>query len=147
MEWTEMALRLGVALLMGALVGCDREVHHKPAGLKTHALVALGSATFTLISLEFLRTMPTGQNYDPLRLVAGIIGGIGFLGAGAIIQAPGNVRGITTAAGVWMVGAIGVACGAGFYMIAGLSMAGVLLILYPVRAIEKRFVHRDNDSE
>lgn len=140
MPWHEIAIRLGLALLAGAITGGDREIRGKPAGLKTHALVALGAATFTLISLEFMAR--SAATLDPLRLVAGIVGGIGFLGAGTIIQSRGDVQGVTTAAGIWIVGAMGVACGAGFYIIAGIALAGTLLILIPVRLVERRLMRR-----
>jgi len=141
MIWHEMILRLMVALVLGALAGCDRERRGKPAGLKTFALVSLGAATFTLISVELINDAVAagGQGYDPLRLVAGIIGGIGFLGAGTIIHSGGHVEGITTAAGVWIVGAIGVACGAGYYMIAAMAFGGVLIVWLPIGYVQHRW--------
>lgn len=139
MHWSVMLLRLLLALVLGGLAGLDRERRRKPAGLKTYAMVAIGSASFTLISLELIR-FDAGTAYDPIRLVVGVIGGIGFLGAGTIIQAGGGIHGITTAAGIWMVGAIGVACGAGFYSIALLTFGVMMLVLFPIRFLETRWV-------
>lgn len=141
MTYQEMVLRLFVALLIGAIAGCDRERRGKPAGLKTFALVSLGAATFTLISLEMISDSVAlgGRGFDPLRLVAGIAGGIGFLGAGTIIHSGGDVEGITTAAGIWIVGAIGVACGAGYYVIALMAFGGVLVVWLPIGYVQHRW--------
>jgi len=149
MSWDEILLRLGVALVLGAVAGCDREKRGKPAGLKTYALVSFGAATFTVISLQLIAVAEDtgGPDFDPLRLVAGIIGGIGFLGAGTIIQSRGSVQGITTAAGIWVVGAIGVACGAGLFLIAGIAVGGMLVILIPLKFIERRWLRREDGKE
>lgn len=101
--------RLLTAVALGALVGFEREVRQKPAGLRTHMMVALGSAAFTVATLG----IDTGT--DPSRIVQGIATGIGFLGAGSIMQRNGNIEGLTTAAGIWVVGAVGVSCGIGEY--------------------------------
>lgn len=141
MHWQEMILRLMVALVLGALAGCDRERRGKPAGLKTFALVSLGAATFTLISVQLINDAVAagGQGYNPLRLVAGIVGGIGFLGAGTIIHSGGDVEGVTTAAGIWIVGAIGVACGAGYYVIAAMAFGGVIIVWLPIGYAQHRW--------
>lgn len=146
MEYSEMALRLGTALVLGALAGCDREMRGKPAGLKTFSLVSLGAATFTLITLSFMEQQqladPNGRSWDPIRLVAGIVGGIGFLGAGTIFHAKGSIEGITTAAGIWIVGAIGMACGAGFYVIATMAFIGTAFILLPVAYLQQLLIKK-----
>lgn len=145
MHWQEILLRMVTAMVMGMLIGLDRERHGKPAGIKTFALVSLGAATFTLISIQMVEMTPDNlpQGYDPVRLVAGIVGGIGFLGAGTILQSRGHVEGVTTAAGIWIVGAIGVACGAGFYLIASMAFAGVLLVWLPLSYVQKIFFKED----
>lgn len=137
----DVALRMTLACVLGGLVGWDREAQNKAAGLRTHMLVSLGSAIFTLTALQMfeLTTQEGGTRGDPTRLLQGLVSGIGFLGAGQIIQSRGSVVGITTAAGIWVTGAIGVACGGGSYLLAALSAAFVLLILRGVGWIELTF--------
>lgn len=141
---SKMALRLLMAAALSMLVGWERDVHAHPAGLRTHMLVGTGSATFIIIALEIVVTGGTSGDlrYDPTGVVAGVIGGIGFLGAGSIIRAEGGVRGLTTAAGIWVVGWIGLACGLGQYEIACLSTAFVMFILAVVGWLERRLSHR-----
>ncbi len=117
----EVAIRFLIALAFGAIVGWEREAADKPAGLRTHMLVALGAAGFTLVAIELFESLKLSDGSvkgDPLRLVASVVGGVGFLGAGAIIQSRGTVVGLTTAAGLWVVAAVGVAAGCGQYWIA-----------------------------
>ena len=104
----EVVTRLALALLYGGLIGWEREVARKPAGLRTHMMVSLGSAAFTLVSFELAAAARErdGMASDPIRIVEGVTAGVGFLGAGSIIQSRGSVEGITTAAGLWVVGAI-----------------------------------------
>ena len=126
----EIALRLGAAIALSCLIGLDRELKDKPLGLRTHMLVALGAASFCLIMIELLHTPNPGSNARPIdagRVLEGIIGGIGFLGAGAIIQGRQRVFGATTGAAIWVVGAIGMACGFGFFVHA---IAVTLLALF-----------------
>ena len=106
-----LMLRLVVALVLGAVVGWERELQRMPAGFRTHALVALGSAIFTVISAYAF----TGPGSDPTRIAAQVVTGIGFLGGGAIIHYGGTVRGLTTAASLWAVAAVGMAAGAGLF--------------------------------
>ena len=121
-------LLLSVAL--GGALGLERERRDKPAGLRTHMMVALGSTTF--VSLAF-RMANVGQGedmlVDPSRILQGVVGGIGFLGAGSIIQNKSNVRGITTAAGLWLCGAIGAACGTGAYGLAVVVTVITLVVM------------------
>jgi putative Mg2+ transporter-C (MgtC) family protein len=115
----EVALRLGAAIVLSCLIGLDRELKDKPLGLRTNMLVALGAASFCVIMVELLHLAHPGPNARPIdagRVLEGIIGGIGFLGAGAIIQGRERVFGATTGASIWVVGAIGMACGFGFYL-------------------------------
>lgn len=135
----EIGLRLAVGFLCGAAVGIEREIHVKPAGLRTHALLALGSAMFTVVS-EVGFTDPGGGAVasDPGRVAAQVVSGVGFLGAGAIIKDGFSIRGLTTAASLWTTAAIGLAAGAGVYWIALLGTALAAFSLWPLRAI----VHR-----
>jgi putative Mg2+ transporter-C (MgtC) family protein len=136
----EIAIRLLVAPLLGALLGLDREAKDKPAGLRTYALIALGASSFTLSGLFFLDQWSGGDTVqlDLMRLISGLVGGIGFLGAGAIIQSQGDVKGMTTAASIWVVAAIGLACGAGAYVIAGLTVLLTYLILAGLYVVKRR---------
>ena len=118
----ELLLRLGVTLLLCGLIGLERESRDQVAGLRTHMLVGLGSALFTLVSAYGFEGLTRGGvpagvrvQFDPTRIAAQIVSGIGFLGAGAIIRQGFNVRGLTTAAALWIVAAIGMAAGAGYY--------------------------------
>lgn len=117
MSAAELALRLGIAALCGAALGLDRELREKPLGLRTFMLVSLGAAAFSILTLEIVGVLENGNlRMDPTRVIEGVIGGIGFLGAGAIIHGRGRVRGATTGAGIWVVGAIGMAAGFGLYV-------------------------------
>jgi len=132
--------RLLLAVVAGALIGWERERHEKPAGLRTHMMVALGAATFMVSTIEFCTVFAatnTERELDPLRTVAGIIGGVGFLGAGTIIRTRGSVRGITTAASIWVAAAIGIAAGMGLYAITFACLVLTLLILVVVGTVER----------
>jgi putative Mg2+ transporter-C (MgtC) family protein len=126
--------RLVAAVLLGAVLGFERERADKPAGLRTHMMVSLGSAAFTILGFS-VHSTPEEESlgFDPSRIVQGIIGGLGFLGAGSIMKSrhPGeaSVSGLTTAASVWLVGAIGVACGMGAYAAAVVTSVLALGIL------------------
>ena len=135
----EVAVRLVVAVVIGGIIGWDRERLDKPAGLRTHMLVSLGSASFTLLGFEVGAHLSprTGDGFDPTRVLQGVIGGIGFLGAGAIIQNRGQVSGITTAASVWVAGALGAATGVGAYVLALATTVMTLLILTSAGLLEK----------
>lgn len=124
-SWWETLIRLVLAAIIGAVIGWNPQRSHKPAGVRTHVLVSLGSALIMMISLEiFLRYAGQSRNIDPGRIAAQVVTGIGFIGAGTIIHAEGGlVRGLTTAASVWTVAGIGLACGAGMYMLACLGTA------------------------
>ena len=113
-------LRLLLAVIFGALIGWDREQRGHDAGFRTHILVCLGAATFTLVGIEWFEALQASgtTGSDPMRIMAAIVGGVGFLGAGAIMQSGREVRGLTTAAGLWVVAGIGLATGAGAYVLA-----------------------------
>ena len=129
----EILIRLGAAILFGAIIGIDREWRNKPAGIRTHMMVALASATFTVITMELFETVKAASGEknasDPLRLVEAITAGVAFLGAGAIIQSRGNVEGITTGSGIWLAGAVGYAAGAGYYVLGAIATVLALIIL------------------
>lgn len=142
----ELTIRLLTAALLGALLGFERELRQKSAGLRTNILIAVGAALFTLMSYE-LAAEGTG---DPGRVAAQIVTGIGFLGAGAIMRTDSGIQGLTTAATVWVNAAVGVAAGGGEYHLAfiatGVTLAA-LLVLSPVeRAIEKRYGGKSGES-
>ena len=142
----EIALRLVVAAALSGLVGLEREWRERAAGLRTHMLVGVGSALFTLISAygfnEFLVGGSNVVRADPSRIAAQIVTGIGFLGAGAIMRQGLNIRGLTTAAGLWVVAAIGMAVGAGYYSGALIGTGVVLFGLGPLRWAEGYIVAR-----
>jgi putative Mg2+ transporter-C (MgtC) family protein len=128
----EMLLRLALAIVIGGIVGWERERLDKPAGIRTHILVALGSATFMLLGLDMTERFAQQHGHatlDPTRVLQGVVGGIGFLGAGAIIKSSGHVTGLTTAASVWVAGALGAAAGLGVYVLALASAAFALVTL------------------
>jgi putative Mg2+ transporter-C (MgtC) family protein len=124
--------RLVVAALLAGAVGLEREVHFKAAGFRTHMLVGLGSALFTVLSINAF-----GPSTDPGRVAAQIVTGIGFLGAGAIFKEGATVKGLTTAAGLWTVAAIGMAAGAGSILLAVVATAVVLAVMFGLRVIER----------
>ena len=128
----EMVLRLIMATALGAIIGYQRERAAKPAGLRTHVLICVGAALFTIASLYGF-----GAAADPARIAAGIVAGIGFLAAGAIIRRDeGLVAGLTTAATIWVVAAIGLAVGAGLYLVSAVTTVLILIVLYlphPIR--------------
>lgn len=136
----QLVLRLVVAILLGGLVGWDREHADKPAGLRTHMLVALGAASFTLLGFEATASLAaqTREHADPSRVLQGVIGGIGFLGAGAIIRTHGHISGITTAASVWVAGALGSAAGLGAYVLAGSTTLLTLTVLNLLGRLERK---------
>jgi putative Mg2+ transporter-C (MgtC) family protein len=139
---TAIALRLLLAASLGAVIGLEREFRARPAGLRTHMLVALAAAVFTVITLELLHETRSAQESgraDPIRVIEAVTAGVAFLAAGAIIQARGQVQGITTGAAMWLAGAVGVACGGGYYSIATMATILAMLILAVLGYIERRF--------
>jgi putative Mg2+ transporter-C (MgtC) family protein len=136
----DMTARLAVAAALTGLIGLERELRERAAGLRTHMLVGVGAALFTIVSAyawtDFVFSRQGGTILDPTRVAAQIVTGIGFLGAGAIIRQGISVRGLTTAAGLWVVAAIGMAAGAGYYSAALVATGLVLLGLGPIRWLE-----------
>ena len=146
LNWDESLLRLALAAVLGGLIGVERELREREAGLRTHLLVALGSALFTIVgAYGFHAFLDSGESVvraDPTRIAAQIVTGIGFLGAGAIIRQGLSVRGLTTAATLWVVAAVGLASGAGYYSAAVITTALVLVALYPLRIVAYRILRR-----
>jgi putative Mg2+ transporter-C (MgtC) family protein len=132
-------LRLGFSFVAGALIGYEREAHRQPAGIKTHMLICIGSTLVMLLSIYIPQTYQNFQNGDPGRIAAQVISGIGFIGAGAILRMGINVRGLTTAASIWAVAAIGLAIGAGMFLPATLAVGLILIVLIVVEQLEKYF--------
>jgi putative Mg2+ transporter-C (MgtC) family protein len=146
LAWPHVLLRLFVAAVLGGAIGFERELRERQAGLRTHLVVSVGSALFTLVSAygfrDFLVSGGSLVRTDPTRIAAQIVSGIGFLGAGAIIRQGLSVRGLTTAASLWLVAAIGMASGAGYYDGAVIATLGALLTLGPLRSVAYRVVMR-----
>ena len=138
----ELVQRLLLAAFLGGLLGIEREIRQKSAGLRTNILIAIGSALFTLMSYE----MADSVGADPGRVAAQVVTGIGFLGAGAIMRTDSGIYGLTTAATIWVNAAVGVAAGGGEYRLAFIATGitlGVLLLLHPIElVIERRFGER-----
>ena len=142
LSWEEALLRVVIAAALGGAVGLERELREREAGFRTHMLVSIGSALFTIVSAyafrDFLVHGGSVVRADPTRIAAQIVTGIGFLGAGAIIRQGLSVRGLTTAATLWVVAAIGMAAGAGYYGGAVITTAVVLISLWPLRIVAHR---------
>ena len=134
----ELTIRLALAALLGGILGAEREWRNKEAGLRTNILIAIGSALFTLMSIE----LTDGRTGDTSRVAAQIVTGIGFLGAGAIMRTNGGIQGLTTAAMIWVNAAIGVAAGGGEYHLAVIATIITLAVLLVLQPIEKYLDHR-----
>lgn len=139
MDSLDILIRLAAATMIGALIGADRELRHKPAGLKTLALVALGGAFGPVVMLSH-----AALDLNPMsRVIQGVLTGVGFLGAGVIMnhRGDGSVAGLTTAAAIWLVAVLGVACGMGLYLQAGIATALAMLVLVGGRRFERQFLN------
>jgi putative Mg2+ transporter-C (MgtC) family protein len=134
----EPIIRIVLAFILGAFVGLERELSRKPAGLRTNSLVGLGSALFTILSYD---AFPGG---DPSRIAAGVVVGVGFLGAGTIVKSQEKVRGLTTAATLWTVASIGVTVGAGYYAL-GIVATALAYIALKLDVIENAIKKRNAD--
>lgn len=140
----DLGVRMLVAAALGAGIGLEREIHEHPAGMRTHLLVSLGSAIFTILSIygfEGILANGISPTVDPTRIAAQIVSGIGFLGAGAILKYGTSIRGLTTAASLWTTAAIGMAAGAGEWLIAAVGTFIVVFSLWPLNALVAR-IHR-----
>ena len=130
----EIALRLVLAAAAGAAIGLEREMKDRPAGLRTHMLTALAAPLFTTLTFEIFHTVR--GNSDPIRVIEAVTAGVAFLATGAIIQSRGNAHGLTTGAAMWMAGALGVCCGAGYYVMALMAKVLTVGILTLLRRME-----------
>jgi len=137
-EW-QIVSRLVIALILGGAIGFDREVKNRPAGLRTHMLIALAAAIFSITTLEIVAGLETtGHSADPLRAIEAVTAGVAFLAAGTIIQSRAQISGLTTGASMWLAGAIGVACGFGFYSIAVLATGLALVVLVLLQRLSEK---------
>ena len=122
LDYSEVAIRLVFAVVAGGLIGLEREIVHRPAGVRTHMLVSLGSAIFAIITID---TVPQ----EAARIIAGVATGVGFLGAGTIFKAKSDVHGLTTAASIWAVAAVGLTIGLGYYVTMLIAIFLILVVL------------------
>lgn len=134
---SEIVIRLSLAVILGMLVGAERFLVHKEAGIKTHALVSMGSALFIIISEMMVNKYASIGGFDPMRMASQIVVGIGFLGAGTIMLSGSRLKGLTTASGLWVTAGLGMAAGFGLFNLAIISTVLVLLILIFVNILEK----------
>lgn len=141
----QIIVRLLAAMLLGAVIGTEREFTHRPAGMRTHMLVALGACAVMITGqMIFCQYYPLGATPDPARLAAQVIAGVGFLGAGTILRDGASIKGLTTAASVWTVACLGVAVGAGLYIVAGVGVALMMVTLVFFERLQaKLLIHRD----
>lgn len=137
LEAIDVAARLGSAVLAGAVLGINRDLHKKPAGLRTHALVSLGSA----VAVTVIQSAPGADANALSRVIQGLVTGVGFIGAGVILHhvSEERVAGLTTAASIWVAAALGVACGSGQWLTSGLAVALTLAVLAFGGSVEKAF--------
>jgi len=143
MDWQSEIVPVLLAVVCGTVIGIERQIMHKPAGLRTNVLICLGAAVFTIISRE----MASGSQDSITRIAAQIVTGVGFLGAGAVIQDRGGIHGLTTAATIWLMASIGMACGAKFYGLAIFSTILALVVLVGLGRVDKYLEHNDEQHK
>lgn len=146
LAWWEILLRLVIASITGFVIGLERERHHRPAGIKTHIMVCLGAAVVSMIQIHMIQDIAKMVTETPElsgvvksdmgRLGAQVISGIGFLGAGTILQRNGSIKGLTTAATLWLSACLGLAVGMGYYWIAGFCLVIVMVVLIGLRMLQ-----------
>ncbi|MEO3997046.1 MgtC/SapB family protein [Mesorhizobium sp. CAU 1732] len=150
LPFSVIAARLAIAALLGAVIGFEREWRNHPAGLRTHILVALAAAAFAILGIEIVHSAQfdaDASRLDPLRLIEAVTAGVAFLAAGTIIFARGEIKGLTTGAGLWLAGAIGLAAGLGFWQIAGYATLLAIVILGLMHPLEKAVTaHKARDE-
>lgn len=127
-------LKLTISIIVGAIIGFERKIHNKPAGMRTHALVSLGACLFTIIALN----TPGTQADSTSRIIQGVITGVGFLSAGIIFQSKHKIIGLTTAAEIWVLTSLGILIGMGYYDTAIISTILILILLVPLKQFEKK---------
>ncbi|SMF69219.1 putative Mg2+ transporter-C (MgtC) family protein [Azospirillum oryzae] len=151
----EMGLRLLAAAFCGALLGLDREMRGKAAGLRTHTLISISCALTTMVALELFTGLQTGGDErpsDPVRVIQGVAQAVGFISAGVMFRSGDSVRGATTAAIIWVAGGLGIACGAGYYVLAGMTLTLCLVVTILFTIVMDRFpqlgaAEAEEDSE
>lgn len=144
----DVSVRLGIAAFCGGLLGLDRELQRKTLGWRTYMLVSLGAASFSVLMVEMVHGFQGDHlQLDPTRIVEGVIGGIGFMGAGAMIQYGGRLRGATTGAGIWMAGAIGMAAGFGYHLHAAIMTGFALVVIALLGALSRWLYRRSGEAE
>lgn len=143
----DVLVRLAVAAAFGMVIGVERELGAQAAGLRTHMLVAIGACLFTLVSAYGFQGLDGASETDPSRLAAQIVTGIGFLGAGAILREGQAVRGLTTAASLWVVAAVGIAVGVGMYFASGAAVTITVLSLWALRPFRRRLRRRRDSGD
>lgn len=138
----DIVIRLGVAFLLGAIIGVEREMDNQPAGLRTNIILVMGSALVMILSVSLAhKYTPVGGIGDPARLAAQVVSGVGFLGAGAILHAGANIRGLTTAATIWTMAMVGLAVGAGYFSAAVIVTVALVMTLSVLDKFENRFFY------
>ncbi len=143
-----VALRLAMAMLVGLVIGTERQYTNRPAGMRTHILVALGACVISITGeILFHHYHILGANPDPARLSAQVITGVGFLGAGTIMREGASVKGLTTAASLWAVACLGIACGFGYYALALLGMVCIFITLTVFEYIQHRWMHTNETNQ
>ncbi|AKR56604.1 membrane protein [Youhaiella tibetensis] len=145
-------IRLILAALFGGMIGFEREMHREGAGLRTHILIAMAACLFTLLTIELFETFGGSPNSraDPIRAVEAVTAGVAFLGAGAIFRRPHDVKGITTGAGMWLAGAVGLATALGYYIVGFVTAIFAIIVLSVLQALKTRIDSRaapDQDEE
>ncbi|HKJ79685.1 MAG TPA: MgtC/SapB family protein [Prolixibacteraceae bacterium] len=136
--WESALVRILVAFILGMLIGIERETQDQPAGMRTHILICIGATVVMLISIFIPQTFTNFQNGDPGRIAAQVVSGIGFLGAGAILKFGTDIKGLTTAASIWTIAAVGLAVGAGMFVVAFIAVGVILFALTIMDIFEKK---------
>jgi putative Mg2+ transporter-C (MgtC) family protein len=144
---SDIIIRLLIALALCGLIGMERKHYRKPAGFRTNILVGLGSAILAIMAVQIFSDFNPGQAVDVGRIIGQVVTGIGFLGAGAIIQSRGSVHGLTTAATLWVVSAIGMAVGLGYFFLASMATIGALIVLEIFGRIEFKITGQQHIDE
>jgi putative Mg2+ transporter-C (MgtC) family protein len=139
-QWLPIGFKVVLAILCGGMIGLERELKHKPAGLRTNILICLGAVLFTTLSVLISATAIPGHPSDPARIAAQVVTGVGFLGGGMIMQSAGSVTGLTSAATVWVVAAIGVAIGLGYPITASIFSLTVVFTLYFLSKVDNKIL-------
>ncbi len=144
---TQVMLRLILSVILGGLIGLERELHRRAAGLRTHILVSMGSCLIMLTSIYLFDIYSTRANLDISRMAAGVITGIGFLGAGAILKENAGIKGLTTAASIWVACGLGLGSGAGFYIGSAFTAVLSVGVLFFLRPVESFLLKRGHTSK